>query len=197
MSAFFTFPALMLLCAMAKPLILVLLGSKWEGTINLLQILSFGMMADGVIVSNLNLIRVKGRSDVILKLEIIKKSIAFTILTISILLDSIVAICIGQAIYGGIIALYLNTLYTKKLFNYGFKEQFKEYSPYLVLSLLMLVLGLLISHYIHISWVALTIGVPVCAFFYLFTCSKLNLYAYNEAKKIILPFFKCQIRKFQ
>ena len=77
MSAFLTFPALMLLCAVAKPLVLFLLTDKWEPAILLLQILAFGMMTDGVIVSNLNLIKVKGRSDLVLKLEIVKKSISF------------------------------------------------------------------------------------------------------------------------
>lgn len=197
MSAFFTFPALLLLCAMAKPLIMALLGTKWESTIILLQILSFGMMTDGVIVSNLNLIRVRGRSDVILKLEIIKKIIAFIILAVTIIMNSLLAICIGKAIYGGIIALYLNTLYTKKLFNYGFAEQFREYSPYLFISIVMLAIGLAISCFISNSWLALAIGVPLCSSFYLYSCSRLNLYAYNEAKTIVLPFLRCRIHKFQ
>lgn len=186
-SAFLTFPALMMLCALAKPLVFALLGAKWEDTIFLLQILSFGFMAEGVIVSNLNLIRVTGRSDVILKLEIIKKSIAFTILAITILMDNIIAICIGQAVYSGIIALYLNTLYTKKLFKYGFSEQFKEYSPYLIISFIMLAIGLIISYLISNSWLAIIVGIPSCAFFYLFFCAKLRLYAYTETKKIVFP----------
>ena len=195
MSAFLTFPALMLLCAMAKPLVLVLLGAKWEETIILLQILSFGVMTDGVIVSNLNLIRVKGRSDVILKLESLKKTIAFSILTVSILMDSVLAICVGKAVYGGIIALYLNTLYTKKLFDYGFAEQFREYSPYLIISFLMLALGLGVSSLISNSWIALMAGVPVCVFFYLFVCARLRLYAYIETKKLVLPMLPKRFRK--
>lgn len=197
MSAFFTFPALMLLCAMAKPLIMALLGPKWESTIILLQVLSFGVMTDGVIVSNLNLIRVRGRSDVILKLEILKKTIAFIILAISIMMNSILAICIGKAIYGCIIALYLNTLYTKKLFNYGFTEQFREYSPYLLISFAMLTLGLIISYLISNPWLALSVGIPTCTAFYLFICAKLNLYAYNETIKIVLPSLRCLTHKFQ
>ena len=189
MSAFLTFPALMLLCAVAKPLVLFLLTDKWEPAILLLQILAFGMMTDGVIVSNLNLIKVKGRSDLVLKLEIVKKSISFTILAISVAMDSILAICIGKVIYGGIIALYLNTYYTKKLMNYGFREQFKGYWPYLLASLLMLATGLIISHLIMNSLLALCIAVPTCITLYLTICAKAKLYAYYETKKLVMPYF--------
>ena len=185
MSAFLTFPALMLLCAIAKPLVLFLIGEKWADCIIMIQILSFGMMADGVIVSNLNLIKVKGRSDMVLKLEIIKKIIAFTILGIAIVMGSVLAICIGKAIYGGIIALYLNTYYTKKLMGYGFGEQFKDYYPYLINSSIMLVVGLLINNIIFEPGLALLISIPACAIVYIGLCAMFKLYAFNEMLRIL------------
>lgn len=185
MSAFLTMPALMLLCGIAEPLIYCLFGAKWLPCAIFAQILTFGMMADGIIASNLNLIRVKGRSDLILKLEIIKKSIAFTILFITIACDSIMAICIGKAIYGGIIALYLNTYYTKKLLNYGFKEQFKSFAPYMFLSFGVMGISLLICTLIGHSWLSLAAAVPVAAGFYLVCCKLLNTYAYRQFIGII------------
>ena len=50
MSAFLTFPLLMILCGVAKPLVLFLLTDKWGDSIILLQILSFSFLFDGVIV---------------------------------------------------------------------------------------------------------------------------------------------------
>lgn len=185
MSAFLTFPAMMLLCDIAKPLVLFLLGEKWASSIILIQILTFGTMTNGVIVSNLNLIRVKGRSDLILKLEIIKKSIAFSILGIAIFMNSVIAICIGSAIYGGIIALYINTYYTKKLMGYGFKDQFKDYSPYLINSGIMLMTGWLINYTISNPIIALITSIPICIAIYLGLCSAFKLYAFNEALKIV------------
>lgn len=185
MSAFLTFPALMLLCAVAKPLVLFLIGEKWSACIIMVQIISFGMMTNGVIVSNLNLIKVKGRSDLILKLEILKKAIAFSILGIAIALDSVIAICVGNAIYGGIVALYLNTYYTKKLMGYGFKEQFKDYYPYLVISFIMLAIGLSISYFITTPGIALLIAIPICVITYLGLCAGFKLYAYNEMLRIL------------
>ncbi len=187
MSAFLTFPLLMILCGVAKPLVLFLLTDKWGDSIILLQILSFSFLFDGVIVSNLNLIRVKGRSDLVLKLEIIKKAVAFTILGIAIAMDSILAICIGKAIYSVFFALYLNTYYTKKLMGYGFRDQFSDFGSYLFVSLCVLAVCLLLSYFITDSLTALLTGVifGLCA--YALACKYLGLYAYIEFVSIIGP----------
>ena len=187
MSAFLTFPLLMLLCGIAKPLILFLLTDKWEQSILMLQILAIGFMTDGVIISNLNLIKVTGRSDFVLKLEVIKKTIAFSILGISIMLDSVIAICVGKMIYG-YVALYLNSHYTKKLLGYGFIDQIKDYWMYYVASALIMLIGLFISHFINKSLLALAIAIPVCLGTYIFICSRFKLYAYCQMKEILNPY---------
>ena len=71
------------LSALAKPVIVLLLGEKWLPSVVLLQILCFGLMLDPICNINLNLLYVKGRSDLVLRLEIVKKSIAILILAIS------------------------------------------------------------------------------------------------------------------
>lgn len=188
-SAFLTFPLLMLLCGVAKPLILLLLTDKWEPSIILLQVLTFGFMWDGVIVSNINLIKVKGRSDMVLKLEVVKKCFAFAICGASLFFKSVLAICIAKAIYG-FIALYLNTYYTKKLLNYGFASQFKEYSPYLLASLGVLALSLACSHFITNNAVALICGVVSGLGFYILICHKCKLYAHGEIVGIVKGMLK-------
>lgn len=193
-SAFLTFPLLLLLCGVAKPLILLLLTDKWAPSIILLQVLTLGFMWDGVIVSNINLIKVKGRSDLVLKLEVVKKCFAFAICGASLFFKSVLAICIAKAIYG-FIALYLNTYYTKKLLGYGFASQFKEYSPYLLASLLVLAISLACSHFIANNAVALTLGVVLGMGSYLLICRRFNLYAYTETVNILRPVFSRFLKK--
>ena len=82
-SCFAVFPIMMGLAALAKPIIVLMLGEKWMPSVLLLQILCFGLMLDPICNINLNLLYVKGRSDLVLKLEIIKKTIAVTILVVS------------------------------------------------------------------------------------------------------------------
>lgn len=129
---FIVFPITMLLFGTAKPLIWILLGDKWSESTCLLQIMCFAFLWECVILLNLNLLYVKGKSELILKLEVIKKSIAFSILVVTMFFD-LTIVCIGQVVYS-LIALYLNTIFTKKILDYGFIRQLKEILPWLLLS---------------------------------------------------------------
>ena len=183
-SAFLTFPLMMMLCGVAKPMILALLTEKWAASIVLLQVLTFGFLWDGVIVSNINLIKVKGRSDLVLKLEIVKKIIAFALcIGALIIYRSVLALCIAKAIYG-FIALILNTVYTKRLFNYGFIKQFRDYLPYLIASGGVLAICLLCSHTIPNNWLSLLAGLILSGLFYLGVCKGFKLYDYEEIMRI-------------
>ncbi len=124
--------ALILLATLGKPLIILLLGSKWMEAVIFLQIFSLAMLTDHVTQLNLNLLKVKGRSDLLLKLEIIKKTISLVILFASIPFG-VVAICFSKVIYSQI-ATYINTYYTGKLFGLTYWEQLKDYGPYFLYS---------------------------------------------------------------
>ncbi len=196
-SAFLTFPLLMMLCGIAKPFILALLTPKWAPSIILLQLLSFSFIWDGVIVSNINLIKVKGRADLVLKLEIVKKLIAFSICGASLIIfRSVIALCIAKAIYS-FISLILNTYYTKKLLNYGFIQQFRDYWTYLAASFMVLAVSLATSELITNSWVSLFSGIILSGFTYLIICHRFKLYAYTETLNIILSKLSPIIGKFR
>ena len=134
-SAFLIFPLLVGLSAVAEPFILLLLKDQWLFASTLLQIICFGMMWYPIHSINLNLLQVKGRSDLFLKLEIIKKIIAVIILCITVPMG-LVAMCVGQ-IFSSIICLIINTHYTGKLIQVGFLRQMQDLLPTLVLSLTM------------------------------------------------------------
>lgn len=136
-ACFTVFPLMMGLAALAKPLIIIMLGEKWIPSVILLQITCIGLMFDPICNINLNLLYVKGRSDLVLKLEIIKKSIAIAILIFS-LQFGLTGLCIGRAIYG-IIATILNMTYTKNFIGLSIWGQAKLILPSLILSLAMAV----------------------------------------------------------
>ena len=73
LSSAFIFPLMILLIVIAQPLVLLLLTEKWIGVVVLLQILCLDWMFDHLSSINLNLLYVKGRSDLALRLEVIKK----------------------------------------------------------------------------------------------------------------------------
>ena len=114
---------------------------------------------------NLNLLQVKGRSDLFLKLEIIKKLMGVTILCITVPMG-LVAMCIGS-IFGNILGLAVNTYYTGKLINVGFWLQMRDLLPTLLLSLFMGVVVFLSVMFISFNIVKLVVGVVVGVVFYI------------------------------
>lgn len=183
MVAFFVFPFLMLLCGIAKPFVIFLITEKWLSCVVFLQILCFAFLWDGIVRINLNLLYVTGRSDLVLKLEVMKKSIAFTILFISIFFG-IIGMCVGRVVYA-LIAFYMNTYYTKKILNYGFWTQVKEIAPSFLISASMMAIALLISHYVTTPILSLTLSLTICPIYYLSLSYLFKISSLYELRDII------------
>lgn len=139
MSAFIIFPLMMLLAAIARPLVDILLTDKWDNCVIYLQILCVALMWHPIHAINLNLLQVKGRSDLFLRLEIIKKILGVIIILITFSMG-LKAMCIGLAI-NSIIALAINTFYTGKLISIGFISQVKDLLPIILSSILLLIVS--------------------------------------------------------
>ena len=128
-------PLLIGLSAVAKPFIIILLTDKWAESIPLMQILSFSFMFAPVELENLQAIKAIGRSDIALKVEIIKK-VAGVIILIASIPFGVTAIAIGMVISTTLSAI-INAIPNKKLLGYTFKMQLADILPNLLLSLVM------------------------------------------------------------
>ena len=164
-SAFIVFPLLTGLSAVAEPFILLLLKEQWLFAATLLQIICFAMMWYPIHAINLNLLQVKGRSDLFLKLEVIKKLLAVAVLCITIPMG-LVAMCVGQ-IFSSLAALVINTRYTGLLIQVGFLRQMRDLLPTLLLSLTMWVLVYALVHVLPGLWWQLVVGVLAGMAYYL------------------------------
>ena len=131
-SSIVIFFLLVLLSAIAEPLVKLLLTDKWLDAVIYLQVYCYALMFDHVSVINLNLLYVKGKTNLVLRLEIIKKIIAFIILLISIPMG-VLAICLSKVLYTQV-AIFINTYYTGKILNLGYLKQFKDYIPYFIIA---------------------------------------------------------------
>lgn len=134
-SVFIIFPMMMGLAAVAEPLVLLLLKEQWRFAATLLSIICFQMMWYPVHAINLNLLQVKGRSDLFLKLEIYKKVFGVCILCITIPMG-LIAMCVG-GFFSSMIALVINTYYTEKLIGVGYFRQMCDLMPTFLLSVSM------------------------------------------------------------
>lgn len=165
LSAFIIFPLMIGMSAVARPFIDIVLGTQWGFCGQLLQIICFAMMWYPIHAINLNLLQVKGRSDLFLRLEIIKKILGITVLCITAPFG-LVVMCYGQ-IFNSIVALVINTYYTGKLINVGFIRQMKDLLPTLLLSLTMFGAILLVNGFIEVNMHRLIIGILVGIIVYL------------------------------
>lgn len=164
-SAFVIFPIMLMLSALARPLIITMITSKWESCIILLQIICFSMMWYPIHAINLNLLQVKGRSDLFLRLEIIKKVMGLGILCVTLPMG-LVVFCCGNIVFS-MISLVINTYYTGKLINVGYWKQMKDLLPIFVLSLLMWGCVLTVNYFLPNMLIQLFVGGCVGAIIYL------------------------------
>lgn len=164
LSAFVIFPLMMGLSALSEPLIDILLNPSWSFTATLLTILCFAMMWYPIHAINLNLLQVKGRTDLFLRLEVWKKCIGVAILCVTVPLG-LVAMCAGSVL-SSIISLIINTYYTGKMIGAGFFVQMRDLFPTLVVSLLMWCVAHFSAMLFDASWLRLLIGTFSGAAFY-------------------------------
>lgn len=162
-SAYVVFPVMILLFVLARPLVLVLITEKWENCIVYIQILCFSAIWQPIHSLNVNLLCVKGRSELFLRLEIVKKVIGVVILCVTIPMG-LVAMCYGQVLASALF-LIINTYYTGKLINVGFFQQMRDLTPTILYTSLMgvsvwFLSSLFASSILQIS-VGIILGIPL------------------------------------
>lgn len=174
-----------LLAALAKPLICLLLTDKWADAAIYCQLFCFALMFDHICQLNLNLLQVKGRSDLFLKLEIIKKLIAFAILCAAIPFG-VKAICVSSILYTQI-AIFINAYYTGKYFGLGYLIQISDYSKYFLIALFSCFPSYLLSISSLGSISVIFLGVVISSTLYWFCLKKDNAFREMlESAKYIL-----------
>ncbi|MEH6712197.1 MAG: lipopolysaccharide biosynthesis protein [Paraglaciecola polaris] len=142
-SAFIIFPIMFGLCIVAQPLIGLLLGPQWQDSAEFVSIITMAVVIYPIHSINLNMLQVKGRSDLFLKLELIKKAIVTIILIITVPLG-IKEICIGMVV-SSYLALFINTYYTGKLSSLTAFKQFSALSPIGLITAFSALIGYLVG----------------------------------------------------
>ena len=123
------------LMVISRPLILLLLTDKWSSSIIYMQILCLYWMTQPIQTTNWQIIKAVGRSDLCLKLEILKKIIGIIMIIVA-MHFGVFAIAISAAVFG-FISMIINILPNKNLIDYSIKEQFLDIFPALVSAIVM------------------------------------------------------------
>ena len=164
-SSYIVFPMMAGLAGVATPLVRLLLTDKWLPCVPYLQIYCFALAFQPVNASNLQAINALGRSDIFLKLEIVKKVMGVAALAIAVIcFDSPIAIAVTTAITV-VISCFINAYPNKKLIGYSYFEQARDLLPAMLAALAMcgavLAVGLLNIPDILILLLQVIIGVGI------------------------------------
>lgn len=134
-SSYIMWPMMIGLVVIAKPLISIMLTDKWLECVPYLQIACISYALWPIHTANLEAMKAVGRSDLFLKLEIIKKFMGISVL-ILVMNRSVMAICLS-GIFTSIISTFINAYPNKKLLGYSYLEQIKDIMPSVIMSMIM------------------------------------------------------------
>ena len=192
-SMLITFVLMLGLAAVAKPLVLTLIGGQWLPCVPFLQVICIQMMLYPLHSLNLNMLQVQGRSDLFLKLEIIKKIIAIGPLLLGIFVN--IYWMLGGSVVTGFIAYYLNAYYSGPFLNYSIKEQVKDIIPSFWVAITMAIPVFAMSFIPMDPFILLPLQIIVGAVITITVCEATKLPEYLEIKSIAMPIINKVIKR--
>lgn len=128
-------PMMMGLAFTAETVVRLVLTDKWLACVPFLRIFSVTCMFHPIHTANLNAIKAMGRSDLFLKLEILKKAVGL-VLMISSIQFGVLAMAYSMLI-GNVISQVINSWPNRKLLGYSYEDQIKDILPCILLAAFM------------------------------------------------------------
>lgn len=135
LSFYITSTMMLLMIINAREVVLILVGQQWAPSIPYLEIICISGMMYPLHSLNLNMLNAKGRSDLFLKLEIIKKLLVIPVIAVGIHFGMIVML--WGMVFNSFFAFVINSWYSAKLLNYSTVEQLMDIAPTSVHTLVM------------------------------------------------------------
>ncbi|MEG2184756.1 MAG: lipopolysaccharide biosynthesis protein [Cloacibacillus sp.] len=137
MSSFIIAPLMMGLIATAEPVVKIVLTDKWLPCVPFIRICCLSFILYPIHTANLQAINALGRSDIFLKLEIIKKIMGISVLMFAIICWGSVMAIAWSAVISGIISSFINSYPNKILLKYGYLEQVMDLFPPIIIAAFM------------------------------------------------------------
>lgn len=187
-TSYIIFPLMIGLIVIAKPLITIILTKKWVDSAIYMQILCVYWMTQPMQTTNWQMIKALGRSDICLKLEILKKAIGIILIVIS-MNYGVKMIAVSAAVFG-IISMIINIVPNKKLVGYSFVEQMKDVFPSLILAILMGMTMGIVEIFLKQIWGLLIVQIIIGSFVYIMLSIIFKIEAMDYLLQVIKKFAK-------
>jgi len=150
-SVYIAFPVMLGLAAVAPELLIILLGEKWEPAIPYFQILCVAGMFYPLHAINLNILQVKGRSDLYLTISIINEIIGFLMIALVLFFKFGIIGLMCSIVLDSFISFFTNSYGSKSLLKYSTWEQIKDVFSYFIISIAMCILLLVIGNLVSLN----------------------------------------------
>tara|TARA_Y100000588_G_C14266246_1_gene930022 strand:- start:663 stop:2108 length:1446 start_codon:yes stop_codon:yes gene_type:complete len=183
-----SFPLMFGIAAAADTIVLVLLGEQWSPAIPFLKLMAITSSSLPLHSLNLNILKIKGRSDIFLKLEIIKKMLII-IIVFSGIMWSIMTMLYGMLILS-FIGFFINSYSSGKMLKYSSLKQIKDILPAFFLGCFIHILLLLMNNlFDKITFVFLSqIFIGIIAYFFILEFFKFA--EYLKLRNLLINFIK-------
>lgn len=187
-STYIMAPLMMGLMFCAEPVVKLLLTDKWLPCVPYLRIFCFTYMFWPIHTANLNAIKAMGRSDLFLKLEIVKKIMGLTLLLLTMRI-SVMAMAYSL-IVSGICSQVINSWPNWKLLNYNYFEQLRDILPSIIIALIMGIIVYFVGFLRLPTIVILLIQVLTGAAIYIGVSALLHLEEFEYLFEMVKSFLK-------
>ena len=182
---FVTAVCMISLGAIAEPMIYCLIGPQWHQAASFLPLICISMSLYPLHAINLNMLKVQGRSDLFLSLEIIKKIIAIGPICLGIFVD--IYWMVAGSIVIGFISFFLNSYYSGKFLGYSSWMQLKDIAPSYGLAFLIAFSVYFLKYLPFSYWIILPIQIVVGVVVFFVICTITGMEEYKELINLIIP----------
>ena len=188
-TSYVVFPMMLGMAVVARPFTLVLLTDKWSDCIVYMQIVCIYSALHTISQINLQAINAMGRSDIVLKLEFIKKPVGIMMVLLS-MPFGVFGVALSLPI-SAIFTMLVNMQPNRSILNYNMKEQVMDLLPSVVLSVIMGIFIYPISYFNFSDLVTLVLQVFCGVIIYIL----LSIVTKNESFLYIVGIFKEKKKK--
>lgn len=192
-STYIMAPLMMGLAFCAEPVVRLVLTDKWLPCVPFLRIFCITYMFYPIHTANLNAIKAMGRSDLFLKLEIIKKIVGMVLL-LTTMWFGVMAMAYSLFI-STLLSMIINSWPNRRLLNYAYLEQMKDILPGIALAVFMGCCVYMVGLLGMPSAATLVVQIPLGAVIYIALSAVLHLESFEYLMGMIRPVLKKFARK--
>ncbi|MDR1373247.1 MAG: lipopolysaccharide biosynthesis protein [Dysgonamonadaceae bacterium] len=181
------------LAAISGPMVEALIGGIWIPCVTYIQLMCFSAIFYPLFMINTNMFNVKGRSDLSLKLEIIKQALSLPMIAVAIIWGVEALLIAGIVV--AILSYLMYSYYSSGIISYSMSEQLKDIAPQFLFAGVMAFAMWTLTFFSLSAWVMLTVQIAAGATMFFIYHEYRKPEEYTELKELAITNIKKLLNK--